>query len=483
MRYLSFILLVCCIQNVLAQSTEHKLQSIVDRQLGYSEFDHANVTLTLLDIESKKILASHRPDKVLVPASSLKLLTTLTGIKILGSEFKFKTGLYYSGSIDDQGVLNGDLIIVGGGDPTLGSSSYDGYPNFNALLASIVNAVKNQNINCINGLVIVDESVFDSYPIAPTWQWNDLGNYYASGAWGINVNENQYFIHFSNRDIIGRQPKISSIYPNVPQLKLSNEVLVDSAGTGDQAYIFGGPYNYDKRIVGTIPQGSTRFTIKGSIPDPPTFLAFHVRRSLELDNIQSAGSKSVFLPYNKKKQLIKEYDSPPLKKIVIRANEKSDNLYTEAILKIIGLKKRGQGSGQNGINIVKKQMKKYGVQPKNVLLHDGSGLSARNNISSQAMATFLTNIAKEENIDSVTQYIPKAGINGTVRGMLKGSRAVGHVWLKSGSMEGIQSYSGYIQGKSGRWMSFCVIVNGFSVESSVIRSRLDKLIRDVYTSS
>jgi D-alanyl-D-alanine carboxypeptidase/D-alanyl-D-alanine-endopeptidase (penicillin-binding protein 4) len=150
--------------------------------------------LTLLDIESKKILASHRPDKVLVPASSLKLLTTLTGIKILGSEFKFKTGLYYSGSIDDQGVLNGDLIIVGGGDPTLGSSSYDGYPNFNALLASIVNAVKNQNINCINGLVIVDESVFDSYPIAPTWQWNDLGNYYASGAWGINVNENQYLL-------------------------------------------------------------------------------------------------------------------------------------------------------------------------------------------------------------------------------------------------------------------------------------------------
>jgi len=99
------------------------------------------------------------------------------------------------------------------------------------------------------------------------------------------------------------------------------------------------------------------------------------------------------------------------------------------------------------------------------------------------MAAFLSGIAKEESIDSITQYIPKAGINGTVRGMLRGSSAIGHVWLKSGSMEAVQSYSGYIQGRSGKWMSFSVIVNGFSAKSSDIRSRLDKLIRDVYISS
>ena len=202
-----------------------------------------------------------------------------------------------------------------------------------------------------------------------------------------------------------------------------------------------------------------------------------------MENIQSSGIKTIFLPYKKKKHLLKEYKSTTLKNIVKRANEKSDNLYTETILKMIGLTKRGQGSGQNGINIVKKQIKKYGIQPKDILLHDGSGLSARNNISSHAMAAFLSGIAKEESIDSILQYIPKAGINGTVRGMLSRSSAKGHVWLKSGSMEAVQSYSGYIQGKTGRWMSFSVIVNGFSAESSDIRSRLDKLIRDVYISS
>lgn len=485
MRYyvlLYLTILFSTIHYSFSQGNKSTVQSIIDKQLSYSEFEHANISLSLIDIESNKLIASHRPQKVLVPASSLKLITTLTGIQILGADYRFKTILYYSGILHDDGVLEGDIIIKGGGDPTLGSAAFDSDLSFNALLISIVNAIKNNGINCIHGNIVVDESIYDSYPIAPSWQWNDLGNYYASGAWGLNINENQYFIHFSDRKIIGNQPRISSVFPEVPQLQLSNEIRIDSAGTGDQAYIFGGPYNNYKRIVGTIPQGEGRFTIKGSLPDPPKFFAYHIKKALEIENIQCTDISSIFLPYKKKKYIIKEYHSAPLSQIVTKANEESNNLYTESILKMIGLSKRGQGSGQNGINIIKKQIKKYGADPEHLIFHDGSGLSARNNISSYAMATFLAGASKASSIDSILQYIPQAGIDGTVRGMLHGSKAKGHVWLKSGSMESIQSYSGYIQGKSGKWMSFCVIVNGFSGSSSDIRSRLDKMIRDIYIS-
>ncbi len=479
-----YFYIVCSSLNYsFGQKDKSTLQSIVDKQLSYSEFEHANVSLSLIDIESNKLIASHRPKKVLVPASSLKLITTLTGIQVLGADYTFQTELYYSGILGDDGVLEGDIIIKGGGDPTLGSSAFDGDLSFKALLISIVNAIKNSGINCIHGNIVVDESIYDSYPIAPSWQWNDLGNYYASGAWGVNVNENQYFIHFSDRHTIGHRPRISSVFPKVPDLQLSNEITIDSAGTGDQAYIFGGPYNNYKRVVGTIPQGKGRFTIKGSLPDPPKFFAYHIKKALDIENIQCSDISSIFLPYKKKKYKIKEYNSAPLRDIVTKANEESNNLYTESILKMIGLTKRGQGSGQNGINIVKKHIKKYGANPKYLILHDGSGLSARNNISSYTMATFLSGISRASSIDSIIQYIPQAGINGTVRGMLRSSQAKGHVWLKSGSMESIQSYSGYIQGKSGKWMSYCVIVNGFSGKSSDIRSRLDKMIRDIYISS
>ena len=382
--------------------------------------------------------------------------------------------------IDEEGKLDGDIIIKGGGDPTLGSTKFKSNLSFNALLTSLVKAIVDSGINCIDGDIVIDESIYDSYPISPSWQWNDLGNYYASGAWGVNINENQYFVHFTDRHHVGRQPKISSVFPKVPLLKLSNEVLVDSAGTGDQAYIFGGPYNNDKRIVGTIPQGKSTFTIKGSIPDPPKFLGYHIKSALERENIQSQGYKTLFKPYKGKKNKITQYISPSLRDIVIKTNQESNNLNTESILKMIGLKKRGLGSGQNGINILKKELRKKGADHHSAILHDGSGLSARNNISSFSIAKFLAGLKKDSEIKDILTYIPKAGVSGTVRGLLKGSKAKGHVWLKSGSMEGIQSYSGFIQGQSGRWMSFCIIVNGFSGEASDIRSRIDSLIRDIY---
>jgi len=472
--------MIFCVSFAAGQ-TDSVLQAKLKERFSQSEFRYANVSLSVIDIESNTLVAGYRPKKVLVPASSLKLLTTLTGLHVLGSDFTFETELYYSGTIREDGTLDGDIILKGGGDPTLGSKKFENNLSFNALLSSIAQAIISSGINCINGNLVMDESAYDSYPIAPSWQWNDLGNYYASGAWGININENQYYIHFNNKTKIGARPKIKNIFPHVPKLDLSNEITIDSAGTGDQAYIFGGPYNYYKRIVGTIPQGSGTFSIKGSLPDPPSFMAYHLKKRLEKENISVLSSEIVFKPYKKKaKQSIKKYSSPTLDLIVTKANEESNNLYTESILKMIGLKKRSQGSGQNGINILMKYLMKYGVSKDQVILRDGSGLSARNNISSYAIAKFLAGVTTDIPREELLQYLPKAGYTGTVRSMLSRSSAKGHVWLKSGSMEAVQSYSGYIQTASGKWVSVSVIVNGFSAESSLIRSRLQKIIEDIY---
>ena len=147
---------------------------------------------------------------------------------------------------------------------------------------------------------------------------------------------------------------------------------------------------------------------------------------------------------------------------------------------MIGLKKNGQGSGQNGIAAVKRLLRKYGVDTQALHLHDGSGLSARNLINSKAMAQFLSGMASKIDSDELTRYLPKGGMEGTVRGMFGGSSIRGRVWLKSGSMEGVQSYSGYLQSKSGKWYSFSVIVNGYSAKPKVLRSQLEKMILGIY---
>ncbi|NNK89234.1 MAG: D-alanyl-D-alanine carboxypeptidase/D-alanyl-D-alanine-endopeptidase [Saprospiraceae bacterium] len=478
-----FLSLYCLLTWVIpGQSQNEVLQSLIDRTLDDNIFEHANASVCIAEVESGAILAGHRAHKVLVPASSLKLFTSFCGLVYLGPEYRFKTSLEYDGALKDDGTLEGNIYIKGGGDPTLGSNRFDSVLDFDDLMNDMYNAIRKAGINCIKGNIIADESVFDSYPVAPSWQWNDLGNYYASGAWGLNINENQYFVHFGNREIIGALAEIKKVYPSVKGLKLSNEVTIDSSHTGDQAYIFGGPYNFGKRIVGTIPQGKGLFTIKGSIPDPPEFAAERLSIKLDKENVQSSGVSTLYRENKSARSLIKEYSSPSLKDIVAKTNISSLNLHSECILKMIGLNERGQGSGQNGIAAIKSKLRFYGIDPEVLHIEDGSGLSARNLISSASMALFLAEITQEINLEILLETLAIGGYNGTVGNMFNKSGARGNVWLKSGSMTGIQSYSGYIKAKSGKWLSFSVIINGFSAKGSIVRRKLNDLIAEIYES-
>lgn len=481
MNYFNILLLnlvsIACFAQVTSE-LKHKLNSLVHRNI----FESANISLSVIDIESNTEIAEHRSKKVLSPASSLKLFTTYTALKTLGKDFRFKTVIAYTGKLLADGTLEGDIIIKGGGDPTLGSDKVDGSLDFIELKKYVRDQIISAGIKCIHGDIVVDESIFDSYPVAPSWQWNDLGNYYASGAWGLNVHENQYYVYFNNRKVIGNRPSIHSVSPKVPKLNLSNEIVVDSSHTGDQAYIFGGPYNYDKRIVGTIPQGSGPFSIKGSIPDPPYFFGYHLRKTLEKGNIQSEGHKTRFR--NSKKLKLTTIDtlfSPNLAEIAKKANVESNNLYTESMLKMLGLEKGGQGSGQNGLATIIRLLRKYKVDTKKLQFHDGSGLSARNLINSFSIARFLSGMANDIGIDECLNYLPKGGYHGTVKGLFSGSKAKGQVWLKSGSMQGVQSYSGYLKAKSGRWVSFSIIVNGFTEKHNKIRPQLEKMITTIFS--
>jgi len=473
-----FVLISC---SIFAQENS-ELQSQLERVTSSKEFENANLTIAIVDVESGDLVAGERPKKVLVPASSLKLLTTFTALEVLTKDFKFTTKISYDGHIEFDGTLQGNLYIEGSGDPTLGSTKFPDHPSFNKMLKKIADAVKEEGIACVEGEIIADESIINTQPVSPSWQWNDLGNYYASGAWGINVNENLYAIEFSNRGTVGRRPKIAATYPKIPNLRLSNEIVVDSAGSGDNAYIFGGPYNYYKRIIGTIPAGSGNFTIKGAIPDPPYFMAFHIERELEKNKIKTGGIKTVFIPGKNvaDRKTILKFVSPSLESIIRLANFESNNLYVEALNKMTGLEKNGLASGQNGIAAIRSLLRKLKVDYSGMHLEDGSGLSARNNISAFTLAKFLSEFSRKKGIDYVIKFIPRCGYSGTVKSMFSGTNAKGNVWAKSGSMSRIQSFTGFVKAKSGKWLSFSIIANGYDVNGSVIRKKMEKIMREIY---
>jgi D-alanyl-D-alanine carboxypeptidase/D-alanyl-D-alanine-endopeptidase (penicillin-binding protein 4) len=473
-------LLVCLSCTSFMLVAQNEFNQKIAKLAESKALKYANVSISAFDIETKNQILNYRAEKSLIPASSIKLIPSLIALELFGHDYTFETKLMYDGQLESDGTLLGNVYIEGSGDPTLGFNRFKSTKPLKELLDYMSDAISSAGITCIEGHVIADESAFDSYPVCPSWQWNDLGNYYAGGAWGLNINENQYYLYFGGRSKIGLRPRIKFHEPFIEGLQFSNEVFVDSPGTGDQAYIFGGPYDYLKRVSGTIPQGNGLFRIRGSIPDPPLFVAQNLAKSLEEKNIHSYEAKTQFRPdYRKRfrKEII-ALASPPLGEIVKETIFHSLNLHAEAMFKAICYSKYTTASGSRSLPIIKKRMKRAGIDIKGMHLEDGSGLSARNQISSQVLSSFIMYHANLHGPEKLTEYIPKAGSQGTVSSFSqkKGVSA----WLKSGSMNRIQSYTGLIKNKQGKWISFSFIANGFDGKNSSVVPVVRKIIYQLY---
>lgn len=475
-----FIALVLLITPLCGQSP---LQNYIDEWVQHPDLSSSNVTVAVYNINDVKLVAGHRPNYTAIPASSLKVITSLIALEQLGEDYKYITYLAHDGSIDGDGTLKGNLFLVGSGDPSLGSGRFENYPDFNVLLKSMVNAIQAHGITCIDGDVIVDESVFSSFPIAPTWQWNDLGNYYAGGAWGFNINENEYAIYYNTKGQVGSWAKYIYTDPRVEGLVLQHEVRIDSAGTGDNSYIFGGPYVYTKRVVGKLAASDQPFKIKGSLPDPPAFAARQLQEALFSQEILSSGSKVQHQKTNEKRTYFDSIVSPTLLQMSEEANHKSLNLYCEAFLKTLGLTQRGVGSSEEGIVFIEDYLLEHGFDLKGFNMKDGSGLSARTYVTSSLMAGFIADYAKRNSVAILTQQLPQAGKEGSVKGVLYGNKIGYNFWMKSGTMDRVVSFTGICKNKNGEWKSFSIIINNYEVPYRFMRSRIEKLFEAIYSYS
>ena len=451
-----------------------------------SAMKHAGLSVAVVDIASNNVIKGHNEDLVLTPASSLKVVTTACALQVLGPEFQFKTELQYDGAIDADGVLNGNLYIKGYGDPTLGSHHFEKVKNMEEVMNEFVNAIKSEGIKKVNGKIVGDASYFGSAVNGRSWLWEDLGNYYASGAWGLNIHENLHFLELQQVSGLGSQPKFNKIDPYIPNLMFVNELKSAAKGSGDQAYIFGSPYAYTRFIRGTIPIGSGPFTIKGSIPDPPFFAAFTLMEYLEKNGIETTKDATSLLELNRVNQKYSKgkvfhtfytFKSPPLSEIVKETNLKSVNLYCEAMLRTMGMVIKKEGTAEAGLEVINDFLAKNGIDNEAFFMADASGLSMRNAVSAKQMASFMATISKDKNISSIFESsLPKAGETGTLKGMFKNTVAVGKLKAKSGGMTRVRSYTGYATTQSGKQLSFSMIANNFTGKSSTIRNKMEKLM-------
>jgi D-alanyl-D-alanine carboxypeptidase/D-alanyl-D-alanine-endopeptidase (penicillin-binding protein 4) len=431
---------------------------------------NASWSFTMIDTRSGNLVAHYDKDRSLPPASGIKAITTLAALQLLGPDYRWQTVLQYDGVLLGDSVITGNVYIQGGGDPTLGSSRIQGSLRFDSLVQYWSEQLYASGIRQINGEIVADASWFDNYPTPGSWNWDDIGQYYGAGTYGLNCYENMYTLYYSSGKTTAR---IDSIFPNIPQLQVSDEVRV--YGTGDNAYIYGAPESYNRRVTGSIPANKKAYEVDGSMPNPPAFLANELTRALENKGIRILNKPAILIDAATRSNLF-THSSPILDSVLRHTNEKSINLYAETLLKTIGKEINGEGSYSSGVQAVVALFDSAGIDQTGLNLEDGSGLSRLNIITTYQMAALLRYASTQPHFAVYKSSLPVSGKTGTLKSMCKGTIAEGKVMAKSGSMQKIRSYSGYVQGKDGGLYAFSIIVNNYTCGSTEIRSKLEKMM-------
>lgn len=438
----------------IAQKIEPDLRRALSDIEKDPQLRHALIGMYVID-KSGKVLFEKNGNIGMVPASTLKIVTSVTAFELLGKDFQFKTKVAIDSEVK-SGSVPGNLYFIGGSDPTLGSSRWSATKQ-EVVFQKVKKFLADKEIKNIKGSIVVDQTQFAYPPIPTGWIWEDVGNYYGAGSWGINWLENKYAVHFASDAEVGRPTRILSTSPSSMASLINNQVVSATKGSGDNAYLFSAPYSEKIFATGTIPAASNKFTIYGAMPDPAKVFIADMNSALSV--IEAKPTLALTSP-SSAMDVIGIVYSPPLDSINYWFLKESVNLFGEAMINVIALERGKPVSTSTGVNLVRDFWAKNGITRAEVKIMDGSGLSPANRITPKALVDIL-GFAKGKNwFQSFYHALPE--LNG--------------IKMKSGYIGGVRSYAGYIRSKSGEEYTFAFIINNFDGAASSVREKMYKVL-------
>jgi len=477
MKLIAFILLqFSVIQNQLV----NKL-SIFQESEG---IQHGHVAASIHRLSDNKTLIDFNEEKAVNSASTLKLITTATAISKLGPNYKYTTDLFYNGEII-SGILKGDLIIQGNGDPSFGSER--GINPYANVMEEIVGVLKSLNVEKIEGDVIVSDNTIYDFDSPDSWIWGDMGNYYGAIPHKFNLNENFYTVYFEPGNTIGAEASIKTLHPFDKDWKIINLVKTGERNSGDQVYIYSSPVSETLVLKGTIPIGKSNFPVKGSIPNPAKLFRSQLINTLQNVNISVSDKDILPLPIDfpglaVEKHLIKRFYSQSLEELVRDCNFSSINIYADAFLHTLSINNLGFETFEQGLESLKKHWSNKSIDLTGFNPKDGSGLSPSGYITPKNMTDMLVAMSKESAFESYLKTIPILGEHGSVKYKDPKRKTEGRVFAKSGSIEGTRAFAGYFTDKKGEKYAFMIAINQYEPSAAVkVRAFLDGFLVDIGT--
>lgn len=434
--------------------------------------------------------------KRLVPASNMKLVTTGAALHRLGASHKFETRIGYAGDIDSTGVLHGDIYILGGGDPTLGTTDSIAVRT-QYLMRTFTASIKKAGITAVDGYVIGDGRLFSGLLENFSWAYDDLGFAYGAGGNGLSWNANELDITVAAGPAVGDSVRIVSITPDTPWMTFRFNCTTAKKGTGDNLYYFTTDLAPVGELRGTfaIDRKSKVETCSNKFGD--LTCAYELCKYMEEAEIPVSEGPAridrsgrivdiafdpvgIALPRDSV-TVIGKVQSPELRRIAFETNHRSDNFYAETILKHLGISYTGSAEYDSCYVAERQVLSGLGLGKTGIRIEDGSGLSRKNYITPAWMVAFLRAIQKTKAYEPFLHSLPSPGENGTLKNVLqKEPEAVRkRIFAKSGSMNGILCYSGYILSGDkdpAKTITFSIMTTNSMATTSEMRKVLEGII-------
>ncbi|RYY41334.1 MAG: D-alanyl-D-alanine carboxypeptidase/D-alanyl-D-alanine-endopeptidase [Chitinophagaceae bacterium] len=467
MRLLYFIIAFLLSGSLRAQPLAERLKNAWERFESDSQLRAGIASLYIVESASGSEVFARNGRVGLAPASSQKVVTAATAYDLLGPDFRYSTRFAAIPSARKDSAST--LLILGSGDPSLGSWRYESQ-KMDSVYGRVARAARDAGWRYFGNTTSV-QGRWDVSIIPRGWIWEDIGQYYGAGADVFNWHENQFDLQVTAGSAPGApvQPDIAGADP-FPMVRLDVQATTSAAGTGDNSYFFYDLFGRNRnQFLPIILRGSLgagkKYTVSGSIPDPLTTFLVGLQHSMSRKNVSIDIPFAAIRAYSdtSKMRTFHTEQSPTLDQLSYWFLRKSINLYGEAFLKTIALRQKGKGDYEIGIGVMKDFWKARGIDPAELAIRDGSGLSPENRVTTRALVQVLQYARKQSWFFGFYNALPE--YNG--------------MKLKSGTIGGVKAYCGYHTSKAGVTYTVSFIVNNYNGSEREIVQKMYAVLNEL----
>ncbi|MGC2247909.1 MAG: D-alanyl-D-alanine carboxypeptidase/D-alanyl-D-alanine-endopeptidase [Terriglobales bacterium] len=492
-----------------------RLQTRIAALLNSPDLEHGFWGIDVASLATGETLYSQNSDKLFTPASNTKLFTTAAALALIGPDYKFRTTVETTGTLDRYGRLNGDLILVGRGDPNLSGRElpYDlkTQRNDDPLLAleTLADALVAKGVKFVDGDVVADDSYFAFERYGEGWSQDDL--VWADGApvSALTINDNVVFVKILPADRPGEKAFVS-LNPFGDYYHIDNRIVTTPAGTGRKFFVNREPGSTVVTLWGNLPLDDPGTTEALAIEEPAGFAAGLFRQLLEKRGIviyghdrtrhtelaslstftataiapSHGGSDDAPRPMDRLMKsdqpiTLASYESKPLVDDVRVINKISQNLHAEILLRLLGRERGNAGSVEAGLEVLRQFLTQAGVASDQYAFFDGSGLSRQNLVTPQAVVQLLRYASSQPWGEAYKASFPVAGIDGSLADRLTAPDVQKRVMAKTGSLSGVRALSGYATTDSGQTVVFSIFSNNLNLPPKRVTDTIDHIVEAI----